>query len=214
MGRDDIKRGPMSMAALPVRLQRRIEGGLDPVVIFRELVEIPCVTFSEYQLYRYLHSEWGKIQRGLNDTQQERLTVGFTAAGQLLVRWRGRPGDKRRTILIAHVDQEGLLVRSFNPTTQLAKCWHTSAQVPEQHVSKGNGKGSPVKLICTDRTLYGSVVAASKIQGEISATNPFDHEVLVRVERQEHKPNSLILKNDSFMGVGHFDIPPWSHVDG
>ena len=199
----------MNATKSSARLYRRVQGGSDPIVVFRELVGVPCVTFSEYRLYQHLHSSLDDLRAGLSDSQLERLTERFTPAGQLLVSWRGRPESARRAVLVAHVDREGFLVKNHKPGDQFAICWHTAAKIPDE-----DKIGSPVKLLCSDCTLSGHIERMSEARHDLTAENPFDHEVVVKVDREESKSDRELLENPYFDGIGHYAIPSWNDQSG
>lgn len=194
---------------MAARLQRQLEDGIDPVQIFRELATVPCVTFCEYILYDYLLSVLDRARVGLTTSQRDRLTINFSTSGQMCVSWRGRGGDPRRTILVAHVDTEGFLVRKFDRGANRVLCWHTSAEMPDQ-----DKLGSPVRLILSGSVLRGRILSIAERSRVLTSSDPFDHEVLVEVERKENRQVAKFIKNSYFVGCGQYDIPRWSHTDG
>src|SRR5581483_8841696 len=117
--------------------------GFDPVAVFSALATVPCVSFAEYLMYERLTAEFARLRRGLPENEETKLAVSYSAAGQLVVSWRGRPADGRKTVLVAHVDTEGLLVREIDAATSRAICWHTTGHPPELHTL-----GRRVMLFC------------------------------------------------------------------
>ena len=167
------------------------------------------VTFIEYRVYRHLQSVLDDLRNGLSESQRERLDVRFTPTGQFLVSWRGLSDSTRKTVLLAHVDREGFLVRRLDESARTALCWHTAAEMPDE-----DKIGSPVKLLCSDCTLKGHIEKVPENKHPLSAAEPFDHEVLVRIDRKEEIANLDLIENEYFVGIGHYDIPPWSYEAG
>ena len=199
----------MSGIRLPRKLLRRIEGGNDPVAVFQEIVEIPCVTFNEYLMYEYLLEEVEYLRDRLAPSQRDKLRICFTAASQFSVSWRGRPEDPSKSILVAHVDREGLLVRKFDSAAGTAVCWHTSGEMPKK------AEGSRVRLVSADQLMKGVIERVSALPNPTPA-HPFDHEVLVRIDprTRERARNSGFWRNTFFEGLGVYDIPNFALTDG
>jgi hypothetical protein len=169
---------------LPVKLRLYVEDRCDPVAVFRGFAETPCVTFNEYLLYGSLLDEVAHLKSRTPAGSTEKLQARFSSgARQLVVSWRGRPADKRRSVLIAHVDQEGFLVREFNRSGTYAVCWHTAAKAPEEDLVRS----SEVRLVSPDTVALGRI---EKVRPLLPATpeNPFDHEVVVRIENRSRAP--------------------------
>ena len=196
----------MTTSDLPLGLTNQVESDFDPVGIFRQLVQIPCVSFNEYLMYRCLTAEFSNLRNALGPTVRDRLRVTYTDSGQLLVSWRGSPHDSRRTVLVAHVDREGFLVRSIDGDRAL--CWHTAASTPEPYT-----KGRRVRLLCRDRVLTGRVGAIVEFDGPVSAEMPFDHTVEIEIDHVE-TAGRPIIENAHFIGIGHYEIPTWDERDG
>jgi putative aminopeptidase FrvX len=197
----------MKPMLFPSKLPRRIAGGFEPVDIFRELVELPCVTFNEYLVYEYLLDEVRYLGGGLVGSQREKLRCGFTEAGQLLVSWRGRSDDQSKSILVAHVDREGLLIRGFDASKSVAYCWHTAGRAPEDL------NGSRVRLYTSGQVMSGIVQGISR-GSSLDNESPFKHEIVVRIDQQNRASNARFFKNPHFEGFGHYDIPPFTFKDG
>jgi len=194
---------------LTAKLHRQIQDGIDPVVVFRELLSTPSVSFSEYLLYDYLVSMITDFRKKLPVAQRQKMGVDFTPAGQLIVRWRGRPDDPRKSVLISHVDTEGFLVREVDRSTDTALCWHTSGEAPED-----DKVGSPVKLVLPYGALRGNIKKISKPSRPLTRDNPFDHEIVVRIEDRDSSRITKFERNPYFIGVGNYEIPVWSNRDG
>jgi hypothetical protein len=205
----------MSVSKLPAQYERHIQEGHDPVVFFRELVQIPCVTFNEYLMYDYLLGVLARMRSELSYIQQDRLEVGFTKANQLKISWRGRPSDKRRTVLVAHVDQEGFLVKRFIDSQSSAICWHAAWTETEAQGELERDKiGSPVRLLSNHGVMSGTIVDMWRTGRAVSPADPFDHEVLVGIKSKLSTGGAHILNNKYFEGIGHYEIPAWHHSDG
>jgi putative aminopeptidase FrvX len=199
----------MSTSDLRVRIRRRLEGGFDPVIVFRELAAIPSPSFLEYVMYGYLGAHFRKLRAELPAAQQHKLTIGYSSAGQLQVAWRGLPGDRRRTMLVAHVDREGFLVRDVDWKAREATCWHTAGGPPEDHL-----KGSRVILTVQGKELTGTIADIAEIEGPWSAEHPFNHVVLVRgLEARGNRTNHMIA-NKYFKGSGNYDVTACDVTDG
>ncbi len=199
----------MNPVNLPAALQRRLEGGLDPTVIFRELAEIPSVSFSEYLMYRHLSAQFTQLRDDTPAGDKEKLSVKYSPTGQLQVAWHNRPGDQRKTILVAHVDHEGFLVREFDRPAGRALCWYTAAETPEAHVV-----GRRVKLRCDDAEIAGAIASVRANTGTFDSEHPFDHDVEIRIDTVVPAKAPHIVSNDYFVGLGHYDLPACVERDG
>ncbi|HEY7389762.1 MAG TPA: hypothetical protein VH640_14695, partial [Bryobacteraceae bacterium] len=140
---------------------------------------------------------------------KEKLRARFSGACQLVVSWRGRPSDKRRAVLIAHVDQEGFLVREFDRSGRYAYCWHTSAEAPDMDLVRG----SEVRLVAPDKVVRGKVEEVREVPSPTSG-RPFNHEVRVGIEDRSRVRNPRIIKNEYFEGYGNYELPAWVLKDG
>jgi putative aminopeptidase FrvX len=192
----------MNSGNLPAALQRRLEGGLDPTVIFRELAEIPSVSFSEYLMYRHLSAQFTQLRDDTPAADKEKLSVKYSQTGQLQVAWHNRPDDPRKTICVAHVDHEGFLVREFDRAAGRALCWYTAAETPEAHVI-----GRRVRLRCDDVEIAGVIASVTANAGPFDSSHPFDHDVEVRIDTVGPSKAPPIVSNDYFVGLGHYDLP-------
>jgi putative aminopeptidase FrvX len=199
----------MNSVNLPAALQRRLEGGFDPTVIFRELAEIPSVSFSEYLMYRHLAAQFTQLREDTPAADKEKLSVKYSPTGQLHVAWHNRPGDPRKTILVAHVDHEGFLVREFDRQAGRALCWYTAAETPEDHVL-----GRRVKLLCDDVEIAGVIANIQANSGALSAEHPFDHDVEIRIDTVVAAKEPHVVNNDYFVGFGQYDLPACVERDG
>ena len=196
----------MNLAAV---LQRRIERGFDPVAIFRELCDIPAVSFTEYLMFRYLVAEFRRLRTELPAGAAERFSIDFSPMGQLRVRWQGQPDDRRKTILVAHVDREGFLVTGVDRAAARAYCWHTAGASLEPHEI-----GRRVALACDDMEIRGTILSSAEKSERPSCDKPFDHVVEVRIDEAGPPTGRQIERNDYFRGTGHYDLPLWQHQDG
>jgi hypothetical protein len=140
---------------------------------------------------------------------KEKLRVRFSGAYQLVVSWRGRESDNRRSVLIAHVDQEGFLLRDFDSSGKYAVCWHTSAEAPDEQLVRE----SEVRLLTPDRVILGRVEKVRK-PNAITPESPFNHEVLVRIEKSARVRNSFIVRNPLFKGYGNYNLTEWTLKEG
>ena len=154
----------------------------------------PVYHVQRLSLYDYLRAELEQMRLNLGRGQQAELEIGFSAAGQLKVSWQGRPSDNRKTVLIAHVDREGFLVRRFDESLSSAVCWHAAWTKPEPKLEPDK-IGSPVKLFSRHGTMRGTITGMSKTERPISTAEPFNHEVQVRIDERQSKEGVQILNN-------------------
>jgi hypothetical protein len=186
---------------LLTKLRRLASGKCDPVSVLQDLSALPSVTFVEYLSYGYLVDEFSRLRDYLNKAEKRKLSVEFSAAGQLWVKWRGLEEDARRMVLISHADREGFLITNLDQAGKTATCWHTSDRAPGNEVI-----GNKVRLICPDCTMTGTITGIRKLEkGPPDA--PYDHAVDIgSLTATTSSKRSTIPHNPYFKGIGYYDI--------
>jgi putative aminopeptidase FrvX len=183
-----------------------VNGRYDSISTFEALAAVPSVSFAEYLIFERLAAEFHALQTGLPETAPDQLSIDYSPAGQLRVRWRGIPKDRRRTVLVAHVDREGFLVRRVDWERGLAICWHTAGDGPHEQ------SGSPVTLSVDGKEIVGTLDAI--IEHEPTPDEPFDHVAEVQVVSVRDGSARRVPENDYFVGIGRYDLPSWDVTDG
>ncbi len=193
---------------LLTKLRRLALGRCDPVSVLQDLSTLPSITFVEYLSYGYLVDEFSRLRDYLNGPEKKKLSIEFSAAGQLWVKWRGLEEDSRRMVLISHADREGFLITNLDQAGKTATCWHTSARAPRKEVI-----GNNVRLICPDCTMTGTITGIRELE-KGSSDAPYNHAIDIgSLSAATSSKSSIVPHNPYFKGVGYYDIKQFQ-IDG
>jgi hypothetical protein len=94
------------------------------------------------------------MQRSVRPPYRNALRIGSTPSGHLKVQWTGIPENKKRLVLVAHIDREGFLIRRISGE-ESCEGWQSSYQF------KGNtdfkALNSDILLSFKDGTYAGKI---------------------------------------------------------
>lgn len=162
---------------------------------FRELAGIPVVSYFDHLGYSFILRRISELASAMPPETQVKMSIAVTQGQNLRISWSGSPRERRRLVLIAHVDREGFVVDGAEANLQGFSGFSVRGEsVEPSRVSQGvrihwNGKVLPAVLDSVD------------------GASPRVHFI------SEGVPVESGLDLPSGVGLGEYELAPFS-VDG